>query len=261
MALSLQNLVRKTSDKPPRIIIYGRGKMGKTTLASEFPDPIFIQTEEGEGNIEVTTFAQEPLKKYAEIEEAIELLLMQDHDFKTVVIDSLTQLEPIIWSEVCRKNNWNSIEDAGYGKGYIEADTVWRHFLDGLEELRRKGMTIVMIAHEQVEQFSDPERDDYSRYKIRLHKRAEAMVRERADVVGFLNMVVNIDKTKQGFGKEVVKAKGSGQRTLHLAPKPTFEAGNRYEMPPFVLVNPGEGYAAIAGYLPGQSVKKQQQAA
>ena len=259
MALSLQNLVRKSSDKPPRIVIYGRGKMGKTTLASEFPNPIFIQTEEGEGSIEITTFANEPLKKYSEIEEAIEALLMQDHDFKTVVIDSLTQLEPIIWAEVCRKHNWQTIESAGYGKGYIEADATWRHFLDGLEELRRKGMTVVMIAHEQVEQFSDPERDDYSRYKIRLHKRAEAMVRERADVVGFLNMVIILDKGENG--KETPKAKGSGQRTLHLAPKPTFEAGNRYDMPAQILINPGEGYVALAPWLPGHGRKSEQKAA
>lgn len=251
MALSLDTLIRKRNDKPPRIVIYGRGKMGKTTLAAEFPSPIFIQTEEGEGNIEITTFADEPLSKFQQIEEAIELLYMQDHDFRTVVFDSLTQLEPIVWAETCRRNKWEAIESPGYGKGYLEADAVWRHLLDGLDALRGKGMTIVMIAHEQVETFNDPERDDYSRYKMRLHKRAEAMVRERADVVGFMNMVITTDKQKGGFNKETVKAKGSGQRALNLAPRPTFEAGNRYDMPAQILVNPGQGYAALAPYLPG----------
>lgn len=251
MALSLDTLIRKRNDKPPRIVIYGRGKMGKTTLAAEFPSPIFIQTEEGEGNIEITTFADEPLLKFQQIEEAIELLYMQDHDFRTVVFDSLTQLEPIVWAETCRRNKWEAIESPGYGKGYLEADAVWRHLLDGLDALRGKGMTIVMIAHEQVETFNDPERDDYSRYKMRLHKRAEAMVRERADVVGFMNMVITTDKQKGGFNKETVKAKGSGQRALNLAPRPTFEAGNRYDMPAQILVNPGQGYAALAPYLPG----------
>lgn len=251
MALSLENLVRKSSDKPPRIVIYGRGKMGKTTLASEFPNPIFIQTEEGEGNTEVTTFADEPFTKFAQVEEAIELLYMQDHEFKTVVLDSLTQLEPLVWAEACRKNNWQSIEDPGYGKGYLEADAVWRHLLEGLNALRSKGMTVIMIGHEQVETFSDPEREDYSRYKMRLHKRAEAMVREHADVVGFLNMAVTLDKKKSGFGAETVKAKGSGQRQLNLAPRPTFEAGNRYDMPAQILINPGQGYTALAPFLPG----------
>lgn len=253
MALSLDSLVtRKGATKPPRIVIYGRGKMGKTTLAAEFPNPIFIQTEEGEGNNEITTFSDEPFKKYGQVEEAIELLYMQDHGFKTVVIDSLTQLEPIVWAQTCAKNNWQSIEDPGYGKGYVEADVVWRHLLDGLDALRSKGMTVVMIAHEQVETFSDPEREDYSRYKMRLHKRAEALVRERVDVVGFLNMAVSTEKQKKGFGSETVKAKGSGQRQLNLAPRPTFEAGNRFDMPEKILINPGQGYAALASHLPGQ---------
>ena len=102
---------------------------------------------------------------------------------------------------------------------------------------------------------SDPEREDYSRYKMRLHKRAEAMIREWADVVGFLNMAVTVAKAKSGFGKETAKAKGSGQRVLNLSPRPTFEAGNRYNMPDQILINPGEGYAALAPYLPGHRGK------
>lgn len=263
MALSLSNLVTKTNDKPPIMVIYGRGKMGKTTLASEFPNPIFIQTEDGAGDISVTTFKDEPLASYGEVNEALVALASEEHDFKTLVVDSITQLEPLIWRETCERNNWNSIEDPGYGKGYIEADTVWRDFLKAATWLRdHKGMTVILIAHEVVETFSDPEREDYSRYKMRLHKRAEAMIRERADIVGFMNTVVMIDKQKGGFGKEATKAKGSGQRQLNLAPRPTFEAGNRYSMPDRILINSGEGYAALAPHMPGhRETKKSTKAA
>ena len=249
MAISLKNLVRKKSDKPPMMVIYGRGKMGKTTLASEFPDPIFIQTEDGAGILEITSFKDTPLTSFAEVNEALVALAEQDHQFKTLVIDSVTQLEPLIWAETCRRKNWGSIEDAGYGKGYIEAESVWREFLSAVTWLRdNKGMTVVMIAHEAVEMFSDPEREDYSKYKVRLHKRAEALVRERADIVGFINQVVTLDKGKSG--KDTAKAKGSGQRMLNLAPRPTFEAGNRFDMPDQILINQGEGYAALAPYMP-----------
>lgn len=257
MALSLSNLVTKKNEKPPIMVIYGRGKMGKTTLASEFPNPIFIQTEDGAGDIEVTSFKDEPLASYSEVNEALVALASEDHEFKTLVIDSITQLEPLVWKEACDRNGWKSIEDPGYGKGYIEADVVWRDFLSACTWLRdNKGMTVVMIAHEVVETFSDPEREDYSRYKMRLHKRAEAMIRERADIVGFMNTVVTLDKSKSGFGKETAKAKGSGQRALNLAPRPTFEAGNRYSMPDKVLINAGEGYTALAPYMPGHREPK-----
>lgn len=249
MALSLNNLVRKKADKPPIMVIYGRGKMGKTTLASEFPDPIFIQTEDGGGNLEITSFKDEPLGKFSEVLEALTALASEDHEFKTLVVDSVTQMEPLIWAEACQRNNWSSIEDPGYGKGYIEADAIWREFLMACTWLRdNKNMTVILIAHEIVEMFSDPEREDYSRYKMRLHKRAEAMVRERADIVGFINQVVALDKGKTG--KDAPKAKGSGQRALNLAPRPTFEAGNRYDMPAQILINQGQGFAALAPYLP-----------
>ena len=250
MALSLDSLVRKKSDKPPLMVIYGRGKMGKTTLASEFPNPVFIQTEDGAGNLDLMSFKDEPLSSFTEVNEALVALASEDHEFQTLVVDSITQLEPLIWGETCRRNNWDSIEAPGYGKGYIEADVVWREFLAACTWLRdHKAMTVILIAHEVVETFSDPEREDYSRYKMRLHKRAEAMVRERADVVGFINQVVTLDKGKSG--RDTAKAKGSGQRMLNLAPRPTFEAGNRYDMPAQVLINQGQGYSALAPYMPG----------
>ena len=261
MALSLTNLVRKSSDKPPRIVIYGKGGIGKTTLASEFPNPIFIQTEDGAGSLELTSFADTPFTRYGEVEEAIELLYMQDHDFRTVVIDSLTKMEPMIWAEACRRNNWSSIEDPGYGKGYLEADAIWRHFFAGLAELRDKGMTIVSLGHEFVEAVPNPEGEDFLHYRMRLHKRAEAIAREEADIVGFLTEVRSVSKDDPKAKLKPAKATGGGQRILNLQPRPAFEAKNRYNAPAQVLIHPGEGYAALAQYLPGQKSATQAAAA
>jgi hypothetical protein len=252
MALSLSNLVRRRSDKPPRIVIYGVPGIGKTSLAAEFPDPIFIQTEEGAGNLELTTFAAEPLTSFAEVDEAIELLLTGDHGYRTAVLDSLDWLEPIVWAETCRGNKWQSIEEPGFGKGYAIADVTWRYLLTRLNLLRdQRGMTLILLAHEEVKTFADPERDSYDRYRLRLHKRAAEMVVENADVVGFMNYVTTIKREKSGFGKETAKASSAGQRVLHLTERPAFAAKNRFDMPDSVLINRGEGYAALAKHLPG----------
>ena len=121
-----------------------------------------------------------------------------------------------MWAETCRRNNWESIEAPGYGKGYVEADVLWKRLLQGLNALRdERGMTVILLAHETVERFDDPERDSYSRYTLRLHKRAHGMVIEDADIVGFLNYVVTTQAKKEGFGKERTRASGSGQRSLY----------------------------------------------
>lgn len=253
MALSLDNLVRKRADKPPRCVFYGVPGVGKTSLAAEFPSPVFIQTEEGAGVLELTTFAPEPLKSFDEVVEAITLLYEGDHAFKTVVIDTLDWLEPLVWAEACARNGWKSIEEPGYGKGYIETDAVWRFVLKGLDGLRtHRGMNVVMLAHEEVRQFADPERESYDRYQMRLHKRAREIVTEFADVVGFMNYAVSIEKEKGGF-RTTAKAKGSGQRVLHLSERPAFAAKNRYSMPDSVMIQPNAGYTALAPHLPGQA--------
>ena len=252
MALSLSNLVRQKADKPAKIAFYGPGGVGKTTLASEFPNPIFIQTEDGSGSLSLTTFSDAPLGSYDLVNEALEALATEEHDFKTLVVDSVTRLEPLIWAETCKRHGWKSIEDAGYGKGYVEADSIWREFLSACTWLRdNKGMTIVLIGHEDVRSFSDPVTDSYDRYQMRLHKRAEALIREDVDVLGFMNQVTTINREKSGFNKETSKARGSGQVALNLAPRPAFQAKNRFGMPDRILINPGEGYAALAEHLPG----------
>lgn len=252
MALSLSSLVRKRSEKPPRIVIYGVPGVGKTSLAAEFPSPIFLQTEEGSGNLELTTFTDEPFTTFEQFEQAIELLYSGEHDFKTVVVDSISWLEPIIWAETCKRNKWSSIEDPGFGRGYIEADATWRRFLTGMNALRdHRGMTLLYLAHEEIKTFSDPERDSYDRYRLRVNRRGADMIVEHADAVGFMNYVTMIRNEKSGFNKETAKGTGSGQRAIYWSERPAFTAKNRFDMPDQILINRGAGYSALAPYLPG----------
>jgi AAA domain len=191
---------------------------------------VFIQTEDGLGTMEAAHF---PLaRSFEEVLEALAALYSESHDFATVVVDSVDWLEPLIWTKACRDNGWNSIEDAGFGKGYVACLGLWRQYVDGLNALRdERGMTVVQIAHTDIKRFDSPEHDPYDRYIIKLHGRAAALLLEHSDVVLFANYRISTVKAEVGFNKKVNRALGSGERVVHTAERPAFLAKNRYDLP------------------------------
>jgi hypothetical protein len=171
---------------PPRLLLYGTEGIGKSTYAAQAPNPIFIPTEDGLGEIDCASF---PLaKQLTDVEESLTALAKEPHEYQTVVIDSLDWLEQLIWDDLCRISNSASIEkvDGGYGKGYIAALGFWRHILDLLDVLhKQRNMAVILIAHAKVERFEDPESTAYDRYSPRLHKHASALLTEWVDAVLF----------------------------------------------------------------------------
>ena len=230
MAISLSQLNRTNVPKPPRILIHGVAGVGKTTFASESRSPVFVQTEDGLGTLAATSF---PLARtFEEVMGALAALYTEEHEHGTVVIDSVDWLEPLIWNKACRDNGWNSIEDPGYGRGYIAALALWRQYIDGLNALRdERSMTVVQIAHTDIKRFDSPEHDPYDRYVIKLHARAAALLQEHSDVVLFANYRISTVKAEVGFNKKVNRAMGSGERVIHTAERPAFLAKNRYGLP------------------------------
>ena len=190
--IDLKSLVRTDlAPKPPIITLYGTGKIGKSTLAASFPNPVFIRTEDGTDNLAVDAF---PLANtFKDVTEAL-TSLCGDHDFQTLVVDSLDWLEPLIWNEVAEDCGAASINDESckaltYGKGMALAADKWRDkYLKAINFLRdSKEMTIVQIAHNQIKRFDAPDTDPYDRYGIKLHAKAAALVSEDSDIIFFAN--------------------------------------------------------------------------
>ena len=164
--------------------------------------------------------------------EPLYALYNEPHEFGTVVIDSVDWLEPLIWKRVCDDNKWGSIEEPGYGKGYVAALDLWREYLDGLNALRNeRGMTVIQIAHTDIKRFDSPVHEPYDRYVIKLHARAAALLQEHSDIVLFANYRVSTVKSDVGFNKKVTRALGSGERVLYTEERPAFLAKNRYGLP------------------------------
>lgn len=214
--------------------------------------PVVLAVEDGIGTMDVPHWT---ITSFADVLAAIGVLYTEEHDRETMVIDSLDWLEPLIWAEACRKNGWTSIEDAGYGKGYVAALSYWREMIDGVRALRdEKGMTVVMIAHHTIKKFDDPTSEPYDRYVLKMHERASNVLIEAADVVGFMNWRISISKTDVGFNRKVARGVSTGQRMLYLEERPGYIAKNRFGLPPSIEMpntqDPAEAWHAFAQHLP-----------
>ncbi len=108
----LKSIQTGRAPMPPRILVYGTEGTGKSTVAACTPKPIFIQTEDGLGEIDCAKF---PLaRSFGDVMTALEELASQPHDFETIVVDSLDWLERLIWQDVCTAENVSNIEKIGF---------------------------------------------------------------------------------------------------------------------------------------------------
>jgi len=246
MSKLLDQVQSGKSDVPRRVMLYGTHGIGKSSWAACAPRPIFIQTEDGLGQIDCDRFPMPA--KYEDVVDALSELYLADHPYRTVVIDTLDWLEQLIFAEVCRRKGVKNIEDIGYAKGYTFALTHWREVLDGLDGLRNdRGMTVVLIAHSKIERFENPETETYDRYTPRLHKHGSALVCEWSDEVLFATYEVNTIRTDEGFDRKRERAVGKGERIVWTTERPARVAKNRLNLPDKLPLD----WNAYAQFMPG----------
>jgi hypothetical protein len=208
--------------RPQKAVIYGPEGVGKSTLASQTPDPVFLDTEGGTHHLDVVRF--DSASAWEDIKAAIDQLAKADHPFKTLVIDTADWLEKRLAEHLCRKANKDSIEDFGYGKGWVQLAEEFARFLASLDALLARGMHVVFLAHATVRKFEAPDQaGSYDRYELKLSKQVAPLLKEWADLVLFANYVTRIAEKDNGKSRGV----GGKERVLFASHTAAFDAKNR----------------------------------
>ena len=228
--------VREPKQHGQRIVLYGPGGIGKTSLACMAPGPVAVfDLEESLGVIMGQLPAGTPanlrlvnVMNFQDIRDALNMPGWDD--IKTIVIDSATRAEEMAAAWVIKHvphekgHRIERIEDYGWGKGYTHIYDEFLKLMGDLDLYVRAGRNVILIAHDCTTNVPNPAGDDYIRYEPRLQSPASGKnairlrVREWADHVLFVGYDL---EAKDG------KAKGTGTRTIYPVELPHCMAMSR----------------------------------
>ncbi len=232
-----------------KIVIYGPEGIGKSTYASKFPNPLFIDTEGSTKHLDVPRLPKPYC--WSMLMDDVNHVYINPHVCDTLIIDTADWAEKLCAEDTCAKSQKNGIEDFGYGKGYVYLAEEFGKLLSRLEEIVEMGINVVFTAHAQMRKFEQPdEMGAYDRWEMKLQKKTAPLLKEWADAVFFVNYqtyVVNVDG--QGTTKGKNKPQG-GRRIMYTSHHPCWDAKNRYSLNPEVDFD----YSVLAPFLPIRGV-------
>ncbi|MBU5481704.1 ATP-binding protein [Blautia sp. MSJ-19] len=211
-----------------KVVIYGPEGIGKSTFASQFPDPVFIDTEGSTNSMDVARLPK-PTSWQMLLDE-IQYVKSHPDVCKTLVIDTIDWAESMCIQSICDKHQKSGIEDFGYGNGYVYTKEEMGRFLNRLSEVVEAGVNVVLTAHAQIRKFEQPdELGAYDRWELKLGKKTSSqtspLIKEWADMLLFANYkTFSIAVDDKGQKR---KAQG-GERVMYTSHHACWDAKNRY---------------------------------
>jgi len=234
--------------KAQRVIVYGPEGIGKSTMGSKFPNPIFIDTEGSTAELNVNRL-QTP-NSWTMLKQQIQWASNQG--YQTIVIDTIDWAERLCIMHICASRGIESLGGGkDYGKSYNLLAQEWGGLLNYLTDITSKGINVVLLAHAQMKRTDLPnEMDSYDRWELKLEKKTSALSKEWADMVLFVNYKTIVIENEDGKPK----AQG-GKRMMYTSHHPCWDAKNRVGMPEECTLD----YANIEKYIPTIATAQPQQ--
>ena len=213
-----------------KVVIYGTEGIGKSSLASQFPEPLFIDTEGSTDNMDVARLDKPT--SWIMLNNQIAFVKANPTVCKTLVIDTIDWAESLCVDNLCAMHGKKGIEDFGYGNGYVYAKEEMGRFLNKLQDLNEIGINVVLTAHAQIRKFELPdEMGSYDKYELKLGKKTSSqtapLVKEWADLLLFCNYKTYLISQEKSTKK---KAQGN-QRVMYTEHNPAWDAKNRHGLP------------------------------
>lgn len=240
--MNIADIEIASASGPTRFGLHSVEGFGKTTLAAFFPAPVFLASERSfPRDLPFRPKKFPDLLAWPQAFEAVESLTVDKHDRQTLVVDTVDWLEPLIHRFVCgrdsgRKSEMNkggheliSIEDYGYGKGYVAAHEEFRRFITALDRLQHeRAMHVVLLMHSQVKKFENPSGLNFDRWEPKMHQRIA-----RTCVEWVENLFFGFFEVEAGKLADEKRAKGvsTGRRLLGTRQNAMYDAKNRMNLP------------------------------
>lgn len=230
---------------PVRGTFYGPEGIGKTTLASQCPGAIVLDTEDGSNYLDV---ARVSCPDWLAFTDAMHELTRDQQGFKTVVIDSADWLERLLIEHILKRAGKKSIEDFGFGKGYTHVAEEFARVLGLADGLIAKGINVIFVAHSKVVRCSPPDQDEgYDRWELKLTKQTAPLLKEWCDLLLFCNYRLKLVEGQDGR----TRAKGGKERVMYAERSAALDAKNRFGLPPEMPMEIGQ----LAGIFPASTPK------
>lgn len=232
--------------RPLKVVIYGAEGIGKSTFASQFPEPLFLDTEGGTSSLNIRRVKCGSSWEY--LLSCVNEVIKDPNICKTLVIDTADWAESLCTKYVCEKYRKSNIEEFGFGKGYVYLQDEFSKLLTALDKLIELGVNAVVTAHGKPRKFELPEEaGQFDRWEMKLTKQVAPLLKEWCDMLLFCNYKTYVVTTENN----TKKAQG-GKRVVYTSHHACWDAKNRYGLPDELDLD----FKGIAHLFGTQSPKK-----
>lgn len=243
--------IKKAGDPIPRILIYGEPGIGKTTAGTDMPKPIFLASENSFNARKFKNIDYIEPQKWEDVNEFLRLFLTTDtfSQYQSIVIDTIDWLEPMLVDYICRINKKTSINDFGYGAGYVALAEHFRKFLMDLDLLQqRKKIWLLFLAHSQIRTFTNPLGENYDRYEMKLSTKLTGLLKEWVSTILFANFKVLVAKNRSTDTEG--KAKSDEMHYIFSTGGTGWDAKSRDDIPYEMIFD----MVSILQYITGEKI-------